>query len=343
MVPEVDGGRSGGRNGMGFQPGSGIVTREDGVDRFALARLDDGARLTQPDTVAEPLTREQNPVGLLFHAEACAAERARTELPADDGPQALASHHQVVLASHADTGCPARGVTADDRDLVETLPDRGFRGGVEDSPQMIAVEAQAPVVARGHHAETVADTGEIRRGRAAPDGGGRTGVATTISMEQRLNRAVPVADDQPAGLVDGGGNEAGNRGRLLIGRFVDLAVRGRTEVEPVVRVATSVGECVGPGEDRLETGEPVGNGGVRFGERHLGRDRPADVVLEPYRPNVAIAGIGDLDPQRLRVSRWWPRRLRRGPSRGGATCRAGGDRQDEQRLGPRPRLGLPQE
>jgi hypothetical protein len=38
-----------------------------------------------------------------------------------------------LLASYADTGCPASGVTADDRDLVETPADRGVRGAVEDA------------------------------------------------------------------------------------------------------------------------------------------------------------------------------------------------------------------
>ena len=182
-VPEADGGRLGARGAMGFQPGAGIVVREDGFDRFALPCLDDGARLTQPDAVAEPLTREENPVGLLFHAEACAAECARTELAADDGAQALSPNHCVFLASHADTGCPARGVTSQDCNLVETLPDRGVRGGVENTSQMVAIEGQSPVVSRSNHAKAVADTGEIRGGRSTPDGGGRAGVTTAVSME----------------------------------------------------------------------------------------------------------------------------------------------------------------
>ena len=136
---------------------------------------------------------------------------------------------------------------------------------------MVAVEGQAPVVAWGLYAESVAGTGEVRRGRSAPDGGGRAGVATAVSMKQRLNWAVPVADDEPAGSVDRGGNEPGDRGRLPIGRSVDLAVRGRTEIEPLVSVAAPVGESVGPGQDRLETCKPVGYLGVTFIERHLGR------------------------------------------------------------------------
>jgi hypothetical protein len=96
-------------------------------------------------------------------------------------------------------------------------------------------------------------------------------------------------------LVDGGGYEASDRGRLPIGRCVDLAVSGRTEIEPFVPVAAPVGESVGPGEDRLETCEPVGNVGVTFIERHFSRDRATDVVLERYRLDVVIAGIGDLD------------------------------------------------
>ena len=81
-----DGGRLDSCGGMGFDPGSGIVMRENCVDRFALACLDNGAPLTQPDAVAVPLTREQDPVGQLFYAEASAAKCARTELPADHGP-----------------------------------------------------------------------------------------------------------------------------------------------------------------------------------------------------------------------------------------------------------------
>ena len=160
---------------------------------------------------------------------------------------------------------------------------------------MVAVEGQAPVVVRDQHAESIAGTGEIRRGRSAPDGGGRAGVAAAVGMKQRLNRAVPVADDEPVGSVDGGGNEAGDRVRLAIGRCVDLAVRGRTEIEAFVPVAAPVGESVSPGEDRLETRESVGNVGVALIERHFSRDRAADVVLERYRLDVEIAGIGDLD------------------------------------------------
>ncbi len=74
---------------MGFNPGSGIIVRNDRVDRFGLSCPNDRTRLTQPDPVAEPLPREHDPVGLLFHAESCAAERTRTELPADHGPQAF--------------------------------------------------------------------------------------------------------------------------------------------------------------------------------------------------------------------------------------------------------------
>ena len=53
-----DCGRLGRCGRLGFEPGSGIVMRKNGVDRFALACTDDGAPLTQPDAVAVPLTRE---------------------------------------------------------------------------------------------------------------------------------------------------------------------------------------------------------------------------------------------------------------------------------------------
>ena len=97
---------------------------------------------------------------------------------------------QVLLASHGDVGRPTSGVTADNRDLVETSPDRCVQGGVEDPTQMVEVEGQDPVVARGRHTEAVPSTGEISRGRSAPDVGGRAGVTAAVSMEQCLNRAV---------------------------------------------------------------------------------------------------------------------------------------------------------
>ena len=173
--------------------------REDCVDRFALACPGDRARLTQPDPVSKALTRELDPVGLPFHAEAGAAERAGAELPADNGPEALSPDHQLLLASHADTSRPACGVTADDRDLVEMPSDRGVQGGVEDPTQVVPFEGQVPVVARSRHTEAVPNTGEILWGRSAPDVGGRAGVTAAVSMEQRLNRAVSVGDDLPRG------------------------------------------------------------------------------------------------------------------------------------------------
>jgi hypothetical protein len=75
--------------------------------------------------VSEAQTREQDSVALLFDAEAGAAEGACTELSADDRPQALAANDVACLASHADSGRPARGVMADDRNLVETSSDSG--------------------------------------------------------------------------------------------------------------------------------------------------------------------------------------------------------------------------
>ena len=54
-APRVGGGLLGGRGCMGFDPGSGIVMREDVGDRLALACPDDGTPLTQPDAVAETL------------------------------------------------------------------------------------------------------------------------------------------------------------------------------------------------------------------------------------------------------------------------------------------------
>ncbi len=304
--------RRGPHPGTGFDPGSGIVVREDRVDRFGLSCPDDRTRLTQPYPVAEPLPREHDPVGLLFHAESCAAERARTELPANHGPQADALDYQVLLASHGDVGRPTSRVAVDDGDLVEISPDRCVWGGVENPTQMVEVEGQEPVVARRRDTEDVPSTGEIPRGRSAPHVGGRAGVTAAVSMKQRLNRAVSVSDDQPTSSIDGAGNEAGERGRLMIRWCVDLAVRGRTEVEPVVRMAAPVCECIGPGEDRLQPRKPVCNGGIRFGERHLRRDRAADVVLERYRPDSAIVANRDLNPQRQGGEGRWHRWSRGG-------------------------------
>ncbi len=115
---------------VGFECGSGIIVRENFVDCTPVPSSDDCSGLAQPDTVSESLADETEPLLACGDLKKGAPERACPELFADDAAKPFAAHRLRCFASDQHHARASGRVSACDRDLTETVPDRCLRMGI---------------------------------------------------------------------------------------------------------------------------------------------------------------------------------------------------------------------